>query len=371
MMAARSIRIAFFVSLLLAGCQRATPSPFPPMDLNQPFKTHCVGRMLIDLPEEFHQFPDSLPGGYVRLFYGQDKNFRTVDVVVPEQRQPEVEPTLLREKFEQAVRERERELRAEFNEVTKAPLLVSSTQVGTNGVLIQRYDNAQLPQSFYSEMHLLADGIRYVVLGAKIYTPRAGEYNESAEVVESRLKNLAANTRAYTDAERAGPGYCVNGVVLNDKHDDERGTFEFGSSFHKDMGFEIVVESLVVEEEGLHARAARQMEGAPAGFWAGFHTLRKGGRQVAGMAAEESLHYYIEQKAKNQLFEVETRRDDPGYERPRVKLEMSTGGRLNTGEYASTSLSNDDAMRLWDKIVNSIRVRPGAVGPTRTATTGW
>ena len=77
MMMARSVRTAFLASLLLVDCQRATPSPFPPMDLNQPFKTHCVGRMLIDLPEEIRQYPDSLPGGYVKLFYGLDKNFRT------------------------------------------------------------------------------------------------------------------------------------------------------------------------------------------------------------------------------------------------------------------------------------------------------
>ncbi|NYS08736.1 hypothetical protein HZT44_11055 [Ralstonia pickettii] len=369
MMMAHSVRIAFLASLFLVGCQRATPSPFPPMYLNQPFKTHCVGRMLIDLPEEIRQFPDSLPGGYVRLFYGRDKNFRTVDVVVPEQRQPEVEPTLLREKFEQAVRERKRELRAELNETTKAPMLVSFTPVGKSAVLIRRYDNAQLPQSFYSEIHLLADGVRYVVLGANIYTPRVGEYNESAEIVEARLKNLAANTRAYTNAERVGPGFCVNGVVLNDKHDDERGKFEFGSTFHKDVGLDIYTEALTEQDEGLHARAAERMAGAPAGFWAGFHTLRKGIRQVAGMQAEESLHDFTEQKVKQQLFVVETWRDLPAYEQPSMQMRMSTGGQLNTGEYVSTSLNNDDAVRLWDKIVNSIRVRPGAVGPSGKAMT--
>ncbi|MBU6522324.1 hypothetical protein GNZ10_03485 [Ralstonia sp. 3N] len=368
---ARSVRTAFLASLLLVDCQRATPSPFPPMDLNQPFKTHCVGRMLIDLPEEIRQYPDSLPGGYVKLFYGLDKNFRTVDVIVPEQRQPEVEPTLLREKFEQAVRERQDELRAKLNEKTKAPMLVSSRPVGENGVLIRRYESAQLGDVFVSELHLLADGIRYVVFGAAIY-PIGGMYGEdgeTAEVVESRLKNLAANTRAYINAESAGPGFCVDGVVLNDKHDDERGKFEFGSSFHKDVGFDIYTEALTEQDEGLHARAAERMAGAPAGFWAGFHTLRKGIRQVAGMQAEESLHDFTEQKVKQQLFVVETWRDLPAYEQPSMQMRMSTGGQLNTGEYVSTSLNNDDAVRLWDKIVNSIRVRPGAVGPSGKAMT--
>jgi hypothetical protein len=126
MMAACSACAALFAGVLLVGCQRATPSPYPPMDLNQPFATHCVGRVLIDLPEEFRQMTDSLPGGYVQLFYGRDKNFRLVNVVVPHQMSPEVEPVLLREKFKQAVRERERELESERNSVTNAPMLVSS-----------------------------------------------------------------------------------------------------------------------------------------------------------------------------------------------------------------------------------------------------
>ena len=351
------------VGLLLAvlfttGCQRAAPNPFPPMDLHQPFRTHCIGRFLTDLPEEFEPVLDPMDGiGDTELFYGTDKDFKRIYVKVPNQRPMETERVMLREDFEQAVSNRMQELRNARNQVTHAPMLVSSGLAGDSGYLIRRYDNARQGEYFRSELHLLAGGLRYVVLEAKSYPD-----SEPAEAVEARLKNLAANTRAYTDPEKAGPGFCVKGVVLNDVHDEETAMFSFKSDLHKDLLFDIYSRALVRPDEGLLARVERRMEDAPLAMRMALHTLRKGKRTVAGMEAEELLEHFKEKGYRMQGFTMETRRASPAYLQPQMSLDLTSGGQIPGADYVNSSLSNDEALQLWDKAVDSIRPRPNAVG---------
>ena len=327
------------------------------MDTHQPFKTHCIGRFLLDLPEEFDPVLDPMDGiGDTELFYGRDKNFKAIDVRVPTQRSPETEPALLREDFEREVIKRVQELGAARNGVTHAPMLVSSVRVGGEGYLIRRYESAQLDRYFRSELHMLAGGVRYVVFEADIYPD-----SEPAEAVEARLRNLAANTRAYTDPEKAGPGFCVKGVVLNDVHDEETAMFSFKSDLHKDLLFDVYSSALVRQDEGMLARLEKRLEGAPLAYRLAFHTLRKGRRSVAGMEADELVETFKEAGSRRQGLKAETRRDMPQYMQPQMHFTLMTGGQIPGADYVDSSLADDEVLQLWDKVVDSIRPRPHAV----------
>ncbi|WP_116387887.1 T6SS immunity protein Tli4 family protein [Cupriavidus taiwanensis] len=349
----------FLAALLTTGCQRAATNPFPPMDIHQPSKTHCIGRFLIDLPEEFNSVPDSMDSpGDAELLYGKDKDFKRIYVKVPKQRPVEAEPVILREDFERAVSKRMQELRDARNEVTHAPMLVSSTPLGEGegGYLIRRYDNAQQGKYFRSEIHLLAGDLRYVIFEEKSYPD-----SEPAEAVEARLRNLAVHTRAYTDPEAAGPGFCVKGVVLNDIHDEETAMFSFQSELHKDLLFDIHSRALVTQDEGMIARLEKRLEGAPLAYRLAFHTLRKGKRTVAGMEADELVETFKEEGYRRQGLKAETKRDTPQYMQPQMYLTLMTGGQIPGGAYVDSSMDDDEVLKIWDKVVSSIRPRPGAV----------
>ncbi|MDK3026609.1 T6SS immunity protein Tli4 family protein [Cupriavidus taiwanensis] len=327
------------------------------MNIHQPFKTHCIGRFLIDLPEEFHPILDSIDGlGSAELFYGMDENFQRIYIQVPKQRSPEVEPVLLREEFNRAVRDREHELHTEKNVMSGLPMLRAMEHIGQSAVMFRRYSNKQIDGYFISELHLQADGARYAVLRTDVL--EAGDLHSE----ETRLKNLATRTYAYTVAEAAGPGFCVNGLMLNDRHDEEVGRFNFRSDIHKDMFFEIYTRALAKQDEGLFARVDRNREGAPLELRMAIHSLRKDRPRVAGMEAEELLDTFKEKGYRMLGFTVETRRDNPGYMRPQMKVELTAGGQIpGASDYVDSSLSNDNALLLWDKVVSSIRPRPDAV----------
>ncbi|WP_316153225.1 T6SS immunity protein Tli4 family protein [Cupriavidus sp. BIC8F] len=354
----RSLAGLLLAALLSTGCQRAASNPFPPMDIHQPFKTHCIGRFLIDLPEEFHPIPDSIDGlGNAELFYGRDANFQRIYIQVPKQRSPEIEPVLLREDFNRVVGDREQELHTKKNDKSGLPMLRAMERIGQSAVMFRRYSNQQIDGYFVSELHLQVDSVRYVVLKTDVLEA------DDLRSEEARLKNLAGKTYAYTDAEAAGPGFCVNGLALNDQHDEEVGRFYFRSDIHKDMFFEIYSRALAEQDEGLFARVDRHREGATLELRMAIHSLRKDRPRVAGMEAEELLDTFKENGYRMQGFTVETRRDNPGHMRPQMKLELTAGGQIpGASDYVDSSLSNDNALLLWDKVVSSIRPRPGAVG---------
>ncbi|WP_439668585.1 T6SS immunity protein Tli4 family protein [Cupriavidus necator] len=352
----QSIAGLLLATLLTTACQRAATNPLPRMDIHQPFKTNCIGRFLIDLPEEFGQLLDPIDGlGDTELFYGRDKDFKRIYVAVPNQRKPGTEPVLLREDFNRMVRGREQELKTAKNKRTGLPMLLNMERWGSNAVIFRRYANGQVDGYFVIELHLLADDIRYTIFRTDVL-----EF-EDMESEESRLKALAAQTRTYTDPEAAGPGFCVKGVVLNDVHDEETAMFNFQSESHKDLLFEVYSRALVRQDEGLLARVEGRMEGAPLAMRLALHTLRKGKRKVAGMEAEELLEHFKEKGYRMQGFTMETRRSSPAYMQPQMSLELTGGGQISGADYVDSSLSNDEALELWDKVVSSIRPRPGAV----------
>jgi hypothetical protein len=93
-------------------------------------------------------------------------------------------------------------------------------------------------------------------------------------------------------------------------------------------------------------------------FRSHFHTFRQGERIVNGMRGEELLERVHEMNGtRGHDFEWEAFSTPDDVLRPDLALEMSTGhGR--PGKPVQASLSDAEAIALWDKMLSSLRLRP-------------
>jgi hypothetical protein len=85
--------------------------------------------------------------------------------------------------------------------------------------------------------------------------------------------------------------------------------------------------------------------------------LRSGPRTIAGNAGEEHLERVRERNGTTgHLFIWEAQGLPFRYDRPQLRLSMMTG--LGKGAPQNSSLSDDDALKLWDAVLASWRWRP-------------
>jgi len=87
--------------------------------------------------------------------------------------------------------------------------------------------------------------------------------------------------------------------------------------------------------------------------------LKKGKLQLAGMDGEQWLGRFDDGDSAQHGFYAETDIRRPSSLHPKLMLEMFTGGESDSGEPVASSLSDEQAILLWERIVGSFRVRPG------------
>lgn len=154
------------------------------------------------------------------------------------------------------------------------------------------------------------------------------------------------------------PGFCFqNGIVVNDgsKPQYELVTLAFELKDHPDV--HIVVESEVLFS---HTDSLLERTGKAdlLSLFDGVTTVRKGARSVNGMAGEEVLSRYTsDEGGKAHKFRWETMGALSDPLKPDIYVDFQTGFKPGGGS-VNSSLSNKDAIALFDQIVNSVRIRP-------------
>jgi hypothetical protein len=104
--------------------------------------------------------------------------------------------------------------------------------------------------------------------------------------------------------------------------------------------------------------------GGMTGFLANLATsvrvLRKGDRQVGPYAGQEHLASAPGSNGmRGHAFVWETQGDGT-LDTPAIKIELATGYHDGKGNQQKTSLTDKEAMKVWDDILDSFRLRPGA-----------
>ncbi|WP_430389169.1 T6SS immunity protein Tli4 family protein [Dyella sp. 20L07] len=369
-------------------------------ELTTHMTTRGLGRYLIDLPPTWR-----FGSGDVTLYYGLGTDFKTVEVTVIDQG---VTPA----QFEAAVNWRAARFKAVTNEEAKGPMLAGVWPVdvrvddgqggkGRQALLLRYYDSTLNAGASKYELHLLLGDI-YVQLVAKSYEGVRGLPNAETRIkVEDRLKALAREIFVINDAARAGPGFILGPIIIRGPQDHEQATFKFYDLQRRDITLEIHSSAVTPDEQ----RDLLQRSQEAIGLFPSAHTLRLGERAFAGMRGEEALHAGDSKaedgKSVHELaFAAETYRPDPGLMRPTLSVKLIADGSQwiseeeRTAYHAasdylmdeyglpsfaahnsferqpdppsvSSSLTDHEAMAVWDAILPTIRPRPGAVAPVR------
>lgn len=344
--------IALLASLCLAGCNqshaketRVMPSALESLG---PIRTHCIGRYLIDLPDTF----SLTKGSDVQLIYGLGEDFRKVKVQVPK---PDGDEAA----YKYMVSERIRELKRD--ESFKSPsknMLAWAAEVESGGHLIRAYDSPDSVQYFVSQLFALKRA--HTVLVQQTVHKR-----DHPEDIESHLLRVSQGITAPVTLNETGPGTCLGPVLINAGQDGEWFTATWTSKRWPDAKFSMYINSMRAEGDGgLLARWDRKI-GDLIKLGGNFDYIRKGKRTIAGRPGEEILTKGIEGGKEERHFKGEIPVAAPStFASPFTTFEFEMGGQNDKGEYIDPSLSQEQALALWDAALNSVRLRPGSMPPS-------
>ena len=342
-----------------------TPKTMTPISAKT--TTHCVGRYLIDLPSDLN---DIYVGPASTFYYGLDKNFKKVEYDVKR-------GDFTREQFEAAANERVAELKTQTNAALKIPLLlhreIFDMPGGGKAILIRFLDNEFYSiSSVKSEVYARA-GSHYVLLSADSFSSYDSVSKPSGYPVykdidpqpaEARLMRIAKNMRDYTDANKAGEGFCVNGVVFNRQtmgYDEEQGGIEFN---YPDKDFWINIrmsgatggakDTLFERSDESMAYINKLIAAAGNPDDARTEHIRRDTPQIDGMAFQEVFDRNEEKGKTSFIAQIENRPPQQTFKRPFITLELTSGTNNNTG----SNFSQEQLLPVWSAAIKTLRLSP-------------
>lgn len=331
--------------LLLGGCGLSSKEKITVNEMTTNMQAQCIGRHIIDVPQEFE------------LMLGRDYSFMPASV--HSESAAMIEPSIqgvgvTPKQFRTAVDARRNQLAAEENMLTKEPLLREVTEIAENAVLIRAYDDGLARDSFRSELHLLVEDA-YVVV-------KEESFDNGYREAEQRILDFSKNIARIRSADSVQKGFCIGPVVLSGEYSFEQAGFTFRNKARPDVVISVDIHTYA---EGGPPTLLQRING-PQSLLRIFSyspkVLRQGKTSAAGMDAEEWLAVFEEEGDRQEhKFMLETMRPKPSATQPLLTLQMTTGQQGSDGEWPTASLSDKEAMAVWDAIVKSIRVRPGAV----------
>jgi hypothetical protein len=309
-------------------------------------RTHCIGRYLIDLPEEYAITPAS----ELELYYGLGKDFERIRVQIP--RQHADQPTLGKMVRTAAG---DLEVRQHFESPSKN-MLARVKEISKSDTMVVAYRDSRVSE--YFRFHL------YALRGQAIARFEGFNYTDSRrtpEYIEKQLIEAAQNTTYAENPESAGRGTCLGPAVIDAKQDGEVFRISFLSKQHPDARIAIDMNSLPEKGDGGLLQRVDSKAGMLRLLDFSSSTLRRGKRPIAGRPGEELLDTGKDKGKVVRYFVAETLVTEPSSPaRVVIAISMNMGGQDKDGEYIDPSLSECEALAWWDTIVGSIRPRPGA-----------
>lgn len=333
------------VALMLSGCDLILKGrSVTDNSVLAAMRTHCLGRFLIDLPVDFYL----TRGSDAELIYGLDKDFRTVKVEVPSRDGAQAE-------FVKLGRERSETLSSEHHFSSPGNSMLALEERLTDDLLLLRaYSSPDVTESFRTEL-FANTGTAVAIFSDDIYT------GERPEDVEPRLKHIARSTKSFDQPETAGRGTCLGPVVIDAEQDGEIFTVSFRSKSLPDVVVAIDMNSLVAKSDGGLLKRWDDQAGLLQKLGFESTTLRRGRVSLGAMPGEELLSEGKDHDRVVRGFNAESLLLQPAtFTTPSLAIEMRMGGQVGHA-YRDASLSKEAALALWDAIVKSIRLRPGAV----------
>lgn len=313
--------------------------------MTEKIKTVCVGRFLIDMPEEAQvdlgrasvngfdvtAFDESIDGFNARLA----------------QREAEIKAKPDRLGGTKNL-ELVKEVNTESGLVGK--IFVHSREVneGTagNGLENERYRY----EGIAVEALVHGDGIS-IDVGSDFY------FLDKIDDVYKLVTQLVPNPRNEVPRD---PGFCIDRAYIRAPLKAEQGeqiTMFANLPSHPDIDFLLILAAgLKPDDDGLLKRGAASEDRLSVAEKLRVTRLRSAPREISGLSGEELVRRVIEENdTQGYSFRWEVNGTEDDVLTPHLVFRMRTGN-SNDGP-VPTSMSEDAALELWDKISSSIRLR--------------
>jgi len=299
--------------------------------MKQGWKTIAIGRHLVDVPDSAKLIPQW-------KYNGVPIEFRD-DIVMDED-------------YDDLLDDREQELRAVKHNmygslfVQRVPhanqgvTLVSWNRPG--GTIMYRYDT-------------------YFRIGTQtvVYT---GEVTDDRRTpAQSTREKLSQSWRAIEDGTLPeGPGFVARNVMLaRTLFNPESWSLAIRLAGKPDVALRITAFARSVDRPGLRERAGGILPSL-LGSIVGMHQLRNRARPVGPIQADEILIAGTENGKRLYTFKWEAPGKAYALGEPNINITMNVlDSAYKTNQESFTS--DEEALELWDALVESIRLRPGAV----------
>ncbi|MEM8515348.1 hypothetical protein RCH14_004709 [Massilia sp. MP_M2] len=300
-------------------------------------KPMCVGRFLIDVPADAEvSYRGAMISGWSIATYEETD-----------------------EQFATRVEKKEAKLSNEKNE-RGGPSLENTQQINKNGVhgkihVFGREWIRGLPDEPISENVRIEAMIR-----AKKHSFNLTiEYSDDNDL--NKLAELATQFRSREENEiPTEAGYCFDGGFITEPlkvEQSERTTMFVGLNGHPDVSIALSMIAGITTPRTLLQRDAD----APTinANRSRFHSLRRGARAFNSEPGEEILdrvHEFDGNYCHSFMWELIHNKTDNVFT-PLMSFELSTGS-SQPGTTVDSSLTDAQALALWDKMLSSLRVRP-------------
>lgn len=350
-------------SLLLLGC---TPkaTPMTPQEtqrvaqFTEAMSPRCFGRHLMDMPKAFVINSD--------------------DTAQVEKVKIKIEP-MAKAVFDLRLQARERELRAlHMDGKPSVPFLrrIESSPNVADGKIFNRAEDSMSEIGRILELMSWRDGYAlFLTIGADDYGGagfhRADDPPDNTMERISILLKVYDRTRGRAEAEiPTEPGLCIaNGFVRGPANDQEEMNIPYVLAGTPDVFFNFVYTTKIHENDTLLERSGKTEKEMKA---AGTETVRKGKREINSLPYEEWLmRGPTPDHVPGTMFALHGNETSADPAKPFITLGFFNGYRIpappRTMEESAqlkdlqrASLTEAEAVGIWDKVTATMRLRPGA-----------
>ena len=300
--------------------------------------THCYGRFLIDLP------PQAIIIGAGYDLWGDP--IEQLD-----------EPA---ESLAALINQRESGLKEQQHDKIQSSMFLRRLEHGEHSKSLLSWSSGASLEMYMLDTYVVAKP------AWRVYRWKGGVSPDREQHAIEMANDLARNIRSREPGEiPTEPGFCLDGGYIAGSQFQSEG-FRLGVSFPEHPGAYFAFRSSTgAEKDRLLERIDGFLMGA-AKLVAGIETLRKGRHHVGPIEAEEYLVAGSDKSQRVYSLAWESQGKDGSIGEPNITVSLGVLGRNNKADGSPPDPafeSDQQALDLWDAIIDSIRLRPGAVGP--------
>jgi hypothetical protein len=298
-------------------------------------KTICLGRYLIDLPNDATvQASFTYAGGLI-----------------------ETRRNVSQSMFEQLVSTREFSLKSTPHKLGGSQW-VGRTNLGDNKVLLQSWVDATTTQNIHKNE-------TFIYLQDKLTLfLRNTESNSIAQPRTIERAKVIASSYRYKDENEipAGVGFCINSGFLASKAPNGE-KYSAVIDLKQFPSVSMSIDSYVTgaPTKGLIERSNSAISSISNAF-AGITILRKKAHNVGPVKGEEVLIRANEGSKHSYEFNWKSEGQANSVEFPAMSIRLATADKKKDGDVIDAPFKNDkEVLELWDSLLYTLRLRPGAI----------